>query len=56
VRPSVTCAMDNRRADSPYDRQTVLSLSIVVWYLGGTLNCLIPSHSQTTQPSDCLSF
>ncbi len=30
VRPSVTCAMDNRRAYSPDDRRTVLSISIVL--------------------------
>jgi hypothetical protein len=30
VRPGVTCAMDNRRADSPNDRRTVLLLSIVL--------------------------
>ncbi len=30
VRPGVTCATDNRRAYSPDDRRTVLSLSIVV--------------------------
>ena len=40
VGPGITCAMDNRRAYSPYDRRTVLSLSIVVWYLAVTLNCL----------------
>ena len=40
VRPGITYAMDNRRADSPYDRRTVLSLSIVVWYLAVTSNCL----------------
>ncbi len=38
LRPGVTNVMDSTRADSPYDRRTVLSLSSVVWYLAETLN------------------